>query len=265
LTVLWPDDDSSGRQIPEQRRREILIAVDRRQRVTVDELAASLRVSKETIRRDLTVLSERGLLRKVHGGAMNVQTAAESAFDKRVRQQRAEKQAIAARAAALFEPGDSLFVDAGSTTAVFASDLARRSGLTVITNSVEVATRIWGGGDNEVYLLGGRYSGEVSETLGPLVLELIGRFRADHAVLTVGAVDPMQGFMDYNVDEATVAQAMIRQARSVTVLADHTKLGRAALVKVCGPEAVARLVTDSAPDAELQTVLDRAGIETVVA
>jgi len=58
---------------------------------------------------------------------------------------------------------------------------------------------------------------------------------------------------------------MIRQARSVTVLADHTKLGRAALVKVCGPEAVARLVTDSAPDAELQTVLDRAGIETVVA
>lgn len=266
MTVLWPEDESSGRHIPEQRRREILAAVERRQRVTVDELADALRVSKETIRRDLTVLSERGLLRKVHGGAMNVQTAAESAFDKRVRQQRAEKRAIAARAATLFEPGDSLFVDAGSTTAAFASELARRSGLTVITNSVEVAARITGGGgDNEVYLLGGRYNGEVSETLGPLVLELIGRFRADHAVLTVGAVDPTQGFMDYNIDEATVAQAMIRQARSVTVLADHTKLGRAALVKVCAVEAVARLVTDSAPDAELRAVLERAGTETILA
>lgn len=266
MTELWSELAASGRQIPEARRREILAALQHQQRVTVDALATSLGVSKETIRRDLTVLADRGLLRKVHGGAMNLQTAAESAFEKRVRLQLAEKQAIARQAAELFEPGDSLFIDAGSTTAVFASELARKRGLTVITNSIGVAARLWNGaGENRVYLLGGQYHGEVSETLGPLALELIGRFQADHAVLTIGTVDAVQGFMDYNIEEATVAQAMIRQARAVTVLADHSKLGRAALIKVCGLEAVARLVTDRAPAEPVRQALEQAGVDIVIA
>lgn len=257
---------ASGREIPEQRRREILAAVDRQQRVSVDQLAAELKVSRETIRRDLSLLSERGLLRKVHGGAMNVQTAIESAFAKRVRANRAEKQAIARAAAQLFQPGDSLFVDAGSTTAVFAAELTQQRGLTVITNATEVAAQLWnGGGENRIYLLGGQYHGEGSETLGPLALELIGRFQADHAVLTIGAVDPVQGFMDYNIDEATVAQAMIRQARAVTILADHSKLERTALVRVCQFGAVARLVTDSAPPEALGRALAEADVEVVLA
>jgi DeoR family glycerol-3-phosphate regulon repressor len=206
------------------------------------------------------------LLRKVHGGAMNVQTATESAFEKRVSQHLVAKQAIGRQAAALFEPGDSLFIDAGSTTAVFASELALKRGLTVITNSIDVAARLWNGaGENRVYLLGGQYHGEVSETLGPLALELIGRFQADHAVLTIDTVDPVQGFMDHNVEEATVAQAMIRQARAVTMLADHSKLGRAALIKVCAMEAVARLVTDRAPPEPVRRALEQAGVEIVVA
>jgi DeoR family glycerol-3-phosphate regulon repressor len=255
-----------GRLIPEGRRREILAALEQQQRVTVDGLAAALAVSKETIRRDLTLLADRDLLRKVHGGAMILQTAREGAFEKRARFQLAEKQAIARHAAGLFEAGDSLFIDAGSTTAVFAGELTGKRDLTVITNSLDVAARMWkGGGDNRVYLLGGQYHGEVSETLGPLALELIGRFQADHAVLTIGTVDAVQGFMDYNVDEATVAQAMIRQSRAVTVLADHTKLGRAALIKVCGMEAVRRLVTGEEPPEPVRRALDQAGVEVLVA
>ena len=266
LTALWSDTEASARRIPEQRRREIVAAVEGRQRISVDALAATLEVSRETIRRDLSVLSERGLLRKVHGGAVSIQTASESAFAKRVRHQRIEKQAIARRAATLFSPGDSLFIDAGSTTAAFAVELARRDRVTVITNSVEVAASLWGAAaGHRAYLLGGRYSGEVAETLGPMALELIDRLQADHAVLTIGAVDPLHGFMDYNIEEAAIAQAMIRQARSTTVLADSTKLARTALVKVCGLEAVARLVTDRPPPEPLRQALERTRTEIVLA
>jgi DeoR family glycerol-3-phosphate regulon repressor len=136
----------------------------------------------------------------------------------------------------------------------------------VITNSVEVAARLWTGtGENAVYLLGGQYHGEVSETLGPIALELIGRFQGDHAVLTIGAVDPEHGFMDYNIEEATVAQAMIRQARSVTVLADRSKLERTALVKVCAAADVARLVTDSDPPEAVRQLLEQAEVEIIIA
>ncbi len=250
----------------EERRRKIVATVEDRQRVSVDELAATVKVSKETIRRDLSVLSERGLVRKVHGGATIVQTAFENAFAKRVRLQRAEKEAIARRAVQLFSPGDSLFVDAGSSTAAFANELARKSGILVITNSIEVAVRLWSATkENEIYLLGGRYDGEVSETLGPVTLEMIGRFRADHAVLTVGAVDPGYGFMDHSVEAAMVAKTMISHARSVTVLADSTKLDRPALVKVCDFEAVTRLVTDSAPPDNVQQSCERAGTEIIIA
>lgn len=252
--------------IPEERRRRILALMAAQDQITVNGLAQELRVSKETIRRDLHALDERRLLRKVHGGAVVLQTASEGAFSQRMTEQRLEKQRIAERAALLFKPGDSLFVDAGTTTAVFAAELAKLSGLTVITNAHEVAARLWHGpGENRIHLLGGDYRGDAAETVGPATLEQIARFRADHAVLTVGAVDPEQGFLDYNLEEATVASAMVRQARAVTVLADHSKLGRVALVKVCGLAAVARLVTDREPPAPLRRALEAAGVALALA
>jgi len=258
---------SDGRQIvPEERRRRILALMAGNEQITVNRLALELGVSKETIRRDLRQLAERRLLRKVHGGAVTTQTAHENEFSLRVAQQRAEKQRIAERAAALFSAGDSLFIDAGTTTAIFAGALAVRSGLTVITNSIEVAARLWHGpGKNRVHLLGGEYRGDPPETIGPQAIEQIATFRADHAVLTIGAIDAEGGFLDFNMDEAKVAAAMVRQAGSVTVLADHTKLGRLALVKVCDLKEVERLVTDAPPPKPLGNALHAAGVEVIVA
>jgi DeoR/GlpR family transcriptional regulator of sugar metabolism len=252
--------------IPEQRRHRILSVMHGQEQITVNELARELDVSKETIRRDLRNLEGRGLLRKVHGGAVHQQTANETAFSQRVARQRLEKERIGERAAALFNAGDSLFVDTGTTTAIFASALARRSGLTVITNSFEVARRLWQGlGENRVYLLGGEYRGDASETVGPLTLQQIATFRADHAVLTVGAIDDEGGVFDYNTEEATVAAAMVSQARTTTVLADHTKLGHAALVQVCPLSEIDRVVTDRSPEKALRGALRAAGIELILA
>jgi DeoR family glycerol-3-phosphate regulon repressor len=168
----------------------IIAFVSENGRANVDDLAEMLGISRETVRRDLTKLSDRGLVRKVHGGALAPQTAEETPFDSRLATNRLEKVAIARRAALLFQSGDSLFVDAGSTTVHFAAALATAGRFTIITNSPLVGmsvTRPRGG--SECYLLGGRLDGETAESVGPVVLEQIQKLRADHAVITIGGRD----------------------------------------------------------------------------
>jgi DeoR family glycerol-3-phosphate regulon repressor len=251
---------------PVERRDRIAALVREASRMSVDELADLLDTSRETVRRDLAVLSEQGVLRKVHGGAVPAQTALESPLRDRRAAARAEKMAIGKTAAALFEPGDSLLIDAGSTTTYFAEALGRAGSFTVITNSVLVASELWSAPNrSEIYLTGGRYFGEGHEVLGPLVVEQIQRLHADHAVLTIGAVDMAGKFMDFNTEEAFVARAMIASARSTTVLADSSKLNRRALFQVCEAGQVDRLVTDRAPDPALSNLLQSAGVEIILA
>jgi len=252
--------------IGEQRRRIVLAQLARTGEVTVNQLAAELGTSKETVRRDLAALDAKRLLRRVHGGAVPVQTGAEETFNRRATQHLAEKRRIAARAAELIKARDSLFVDAGTTTAAFAEAIAHLSDLTVFTNSMEVAARLWAGsGRIRVHVLGGDYYGEVAETLGAETVHQVNRLRADHAVLTIGTVDAEGGFMDFSLDEAMVATAMVQNARAVTVLADHSKLGRSSQVRVCRLSRVARLVTDAPPPESLARALERAGVEVVLA
>jgi DeoR family glycerol-3-phosphate regulon repressor len=251
---------------PEERRERIADLVRQTSRVTVDDLAVQLETSRETVRRDLALLSERGILRKVHGGAVPAQTALESPLRDRRAAARAEKLAIGRAAAALFEPGDSLLVDAGSTTAYFAQALGQAGSFTVITNSVLVAAELWSAPNKgEIYLTGGRYFGEGHEVLGPIVVDQIQRLHADHAVLTIGAIDGAGKFMDFNTDEAFVARAMIGSARRTTVLADSSKLNRRALFEVCEAGQVNRLVTDRRPDGPLGSRMEAAGVEIVIA
>ncbi|MDQ6435334.1 DeoR/GlpR family DNA-binding transcription regulator [Mesorhizobium sp. LHD-90] len=251
---------------PEERRERMALLVKEATRISVDELAALLETSRETVRRDLTLLSEQGLLRKVHGGAVYTQTAQESPLGDRRAAARAEKIAIGRTAAGLFRQGDSLLIDAGSTTAYFAEALKNSGSFTVITNSTVVAAEMWSSpSPSEVYLLGGRYFGGGHEVLGSLVVDQIQRLHTDHAVLTVGAVDQGGTFMDFNADEAFIARAMIASARRVTVLADSSKLGRHALFQVCKADRVHRLVTERAPDDAVENALRAAGVEIIIA
>ncbi|WP_299724497.1 DeoR/GlpR family DNA-binding transcription regulator [Devosia sp.] len=250
---------------PEDRRERIVDLVRARRSVSVDELAESLDISRETIRRDLTELAGRRLLRKVHGGATLPELQGEGAFAVRMGERAAEKRAIARRAAELFSPGDTLFVDTGTTTLAFAEELARRHELTVITNSLGIA-QIMGraGNGHAVYLLGGAFSEDASETLGSLAVDQIGTFHAAHAVLTVGAVNET-GLQDFNLEEAQIARAMLRQARVVTVLADDSKFEQHALFPIAPLGKINRLVSNAAPGAELSASLREAGVEMIVA
>lgn len=245
----------------EERLQEILTLLDDQERVEVDTLAEHFDVSAETIRRDLSTLSEHGLLRKVHGGAVKFQTAQENALPSRTFHNLAQKVSIAQYAAQFVDPGDSLFLNSGTTTASFAKELAKLvNDLTVITNSPVIANEFWNKGDsnNQIYLLGGAYIGTEIDTVGSMTLEQIRQFRADHAFLTVGTVSSTQGFMDYRVEAAYVIQTMAQQARRTTILADSSKFEKTALVTTFELRQVHRLVTDSLPPDSLAKGLDAA-------
>jgi DeoR family glycerol-3-phosphate regulon repressor len=254
---------------PVARRKAILRLLDEIGEITVEDMAARFSASRETIRRDLSDLDAAGQIRKFHGGArrMGVTDASphESEFDTRMKERRTEKNAIAATAATLFPEGSILFIDTGSTTIAFARALCAKRNMTVITNSPQIAQLLSQAEmRHRVYLLGGEVAAEGRETLGAMAVAQIAQFKAEHVVLTIGAITTT-AIMDYDLRETEMARAMISQAQSVTVLADHHKLDRPAVFQVAELRRVSRLVTDRQPGPEMTAALAAAGIEVIVA
>ena len=246
------------------RRQERIVELVREQeRVTVEALASALGVSRETVRRDLGELAEQGRVRKVHRGAVLPDAHREGAFAARLTQALPEKRAAAQAAAALFQGGETLFIDTGSITLLLAEEFASRPGLIVITNGPAIAHTLAQGGI-QVFLLGGEYRADTGETVGALTAAQIRGFFAGHAVIAAGGVSEA-GVMDFQLEEAEVARAMIAQAAEVTVIADSSKLGRRGLFKVCALHDLDRLVVDRAPSPELGHALAAAGVEVIVA
>lgn len=251
---------------PRERQALIVEQVRHSERVFVDDLAESLGASRETIRRDLTALANRGVVQKVHGGATMPHPDGEGPFQARMALNAPAKQRIAAAAAKLFTPGDTLFVDTGSTTLYFAEALAEVGGVTVITNSSAIARQLGlNGSEDRVFLLGGEFKADNQETVGPLALQQIKSFRPSCAVITIGALHAEAGIMDYDFDEAQVALAMIEQAGRLVVLADASKFGQLALVGICGLGEIDVMVCDAAPNGALAEALAAAKVEIVVA
>ena len=251
---------------PAERRQEIVTLIRQRGRITVDELAARLDISRETIRRDLTRLAQSGLVQKFHGGASLPLTTGEAPFRARMSDHALEKARIAVKAATLISPGETVFVDTGSTTVYFAEELAKVGNLTVITNSAEIA-RIMdkSGAGCRAFMLGGEFHSGNRQTAGPMAIAQARLFRAHHCVLTIGALDVRTGVMDFNIEEAQVARAMIEQAESLTILVDSSKFGAIASFEVCPLSRIGNLVCDARPDPELMAALEKNGVRVHLA
>ncbi|QIB33510.1 DeoR/GlpR family DNA-binding transcription regulator [Ancylobacter pratisalsi] len=251
------------------RHQEILTLLARSGEMSVEALADQLQVSRETVRRDLARLDAAGRLRRFHGGAKAIAVPPpvmekEWPFAQRMAQNAAGKKSIADAAAPLFQPDDSLFIDTGSTTVAFAEALAGARALVTITNSPRIAAMLAANHSHKVFLIGGAYGADAGESLGPLALEQIAKFRVRHAVLTIGAIDPTC-VMDFDLQEAEVAKAMIERADRVTVLADHSKFERRAVFEVAPLSRVHTLVTDIAPTEPMAKAIEAAGIRQIVA
>ncbi len=247
---------------PRDRQTRILDIVAREGAVSVETLAEDFGVSAETIRRDLSDLASTGALHKVRGGARRIRLSTEGSFEERRFEQAEGKAAIARTLGSVIEPGDTIFIDTGTTTLACADELARHDGLTVITNSAYIAQRLGTRpGQRQVYVVGGTWQPDNAETVGPIAIEQIGRFQADHAVIGVAALDADAGAMDADFDEAQIARAMIDRARHVIVLAHGEKFGRRAAFRICRLDEIDVLVSDRSPDGPLADALAAAAVE----
>ncbi len=248
-----------------KRQSQILQAVRVRGSCAIGELARELGVSGETVRRTVRPLVERGLVRRVHGGVTLPEGHSEPPFQRRMLEQREAKQRIAERLAREIQDGDSIMFDTGSTTAYVALALARHSRLLVVTNCIEIARTLATRNGNRVYMAGGELRADDAAAFGPAAQGFVGQFEVDHAILSIGGISPGCDFMDYHLCESEFARAIIERAVEVTVVADHSKFGRRAAVRVCPAARIDRLVTDRAPPRPYARRLEAAGVEVVVA
>lgn len=245
-----------------KRHSDIVDAVNQHGRLSVEKLARRFGVSAETIRRDLSALSESGRLQKVHGGAKRARLSTEASFQARMSEEAEAKLHIAEKLADTIEPDDTLFIDTGSTTLACARALAQKGAFTVITNSVHIAEtfdRARNGAS--VHLIGGRFSTDNAQTLGPMAIEHIGGFQTDHAVLTVSAINAETGAMDASFDEAQIARAMRRHARNTIIVAAASKAGRRAAFSVCRLDEIDLFISERMPEGAFQSALATADVE----
>ncbi len=251
---------------PGERQSKIANIIRQRHRITVNELAELLKISRETIRRDLSELVQDGKVQKFHGGAKLPTTIGEGSFRKRMGENVSEKVQVAAMAVNLVSPGETILIDTGSTTVFFAEKLAELSNLTIVTNSSQIA-RIMSHAhlQSGVFLLGGQFNSDNLQTVGNFAISQVQFFRAHHAILTIGALDAITGVMDFSIEEAQLAQTMIAQADSLTIIADSSKFHRIASFKVCSLDQVTNLVCDKPPPDKIKTALLEAKVNIVYA
>ena len=243
-----------------ERHQRILSMLSANQQVSANDLAEMLNVSRETVRRDLLDLEEAGHVNRVHGGAVLPEPLSEHPFRQRMTERVRAKSEIARKAAALIQPGQTIFVDAGTTTAIFGRELAKLSGVSVITNSLDIATTLQGA-DKDVLLLGGRMATDVPATMGELTLSEIRRFRADLCFSAPVAVHPTRGAFFYDLHEAEIAIAMAGQAQETVILAAQGKLGATSRVQSWEIGGIGILVTNRTAQVE---AFRQAGVDVVV-
>lgn len=216
-------------------------------KVVSTDLAEEFGTSEDTIRRDLRDLARSGFCRRVYGGAL-LETPLPAPIATRLHDDAEVKQSLATAAAALVKPGQTLFIDAGSTNTAIAAALPRGIDLTILTNAPAVAMALSDHPRARVVLLGGLLDLKIGAALGGTTLEAIRQINADLFFLGSCGVDATHGISAFDPAEAEVKRAMVDQSSQVVVAATLDKLGTAAPFKVAEVAVIAHLVLPSAAD-----------------
>jgi DeoR family fructose operon transcriptional repressor len=227
-------------------------------------LASRLKVSESSIRRDLIDLEGQGLVRRVRGGAVSLLVREESrSIGWAANRAREEKQRIGKAAAALLEDGQTVMMDGGSTTAEVARQMLGNS-LQVITNSILIAQIFYDSKSVELTLTGGYLYPRLGVLLGPICEETLSRVAADVLVMGTGGITEA-GLSNTNTLIVGSEHKMIEVSRRVIVVADNSKFGRQAMAHLTPLENVDVIVTDQELPPRFEKLLEKCGVELVVA
>ena len=248
-----------------ERQNDILAAARSQGRVSVDLLASSFSVTPQTIRRDLNDLCQRGLLTRIHGGAMPAKSISNVAYEERRNLAATEKAVIGAAAAAEIPENSSLALNIGTTTEQVARALYNHRGLVVITNNLNVVNILNGSPAKELILAGGVVRQSDGAIVGEAAVEFMRQFKVDCAVIGASALDQDGTVLDYDYREVLVARAIIENARRTILVADHNKFDRSAPVRICGLDQIHMFVTDRTPPPRFARACAKHDVKLVVA
>jgi DeoR/GlpR family transcriptional regulator of sugar metabolism len=260
---LAGDPGTEWTVLARQRQALILEEARRTGAVRVSDLVTRLGVSDMTVRRDLDVLSGRGLVEKVYGGATSIvgKSTDEPGFEAKSVRQRTQKEAIAALAAGLVRPGTAIGISAGTTTWTLARALDAVPGLTIVTNSIQVADVLRGSGQTErtVVLTGGVRTPS-DALVGPVAVASLRTLHLDVVFLGVHGMADGPGFTTPNLTESETDRALVESGRKLVVLADHTKWGTVGISTIADlNEADVVVSDDGLPEQARETLMEQAG------
>ncbi len=245
-----------------ERQTTILDLVRERGYVATDQLVSRFGVTSQTIRRDINSLSDLELVQRFHGGAGRIGT--DQPYQARQKEGLQAKQQIGRLAAREIPDGASLFLNIGTTIEMLANELVDRHDLRIVTNNLTIANVMRENQGSEVMIAGGtvRQDGGV---VGEAATAFLEQFRFDIAVVGISAIDEDGSLLDYDHQEIRSAQAVIRNSHRVFLLADQSKFGRRAMMKVGSLYDVDHLFTDHLPGPAFLPAIVDAKLELHVA
>jgi DeoR/GlpR family transcriptional regulator of sugar metabolism len=251
-----------------ERRQLMVQLVESRSSMTVGDLSDHFRVSQATIRRDLKLLSERGMIERAHGGAARrvrpIAEIPEPPLPSRAELQREEKRRIGRQAALLVGDRETIIISSGTTTVEMIPYLAERTGLTIITNALNIVLALASHPSITVIVIGGTLRHSELTLLGSLGENALQNLRADRLFMGSPAIHLDYGLSVENLAEARSDQSLMESAREVTVLADHTKFGKVATVRVCPVSRIKRIITGHELDSDIALQIESHGASALL-
>lgn len=244
----------------EVRRRRIIELTTQMEFIRPTEIARELKVSAETVRRDLVALEQSGDLRRVHGGAM---ASNEPSRNDRSVSNLEKKREIAQIVAQLVQPEETIFMDVGTSIEEAARGLPAHFSGTVITNSLAVGVVLNEQKNLELYLVGGRVRIGEMTTFGPDTLAQLRQFNASTNFIGSGGIHLQSGMTDYTMEDVAVKQLMIQRSARTFILATSEKFGIQAKRFVCDLRDVDGVITDSAAPPEMVEKLRDEGVNVI--
>ena len=230
------------------RQSDILSIAQSEGRVAVDDLALRLNTSVQTIRKDLTQLSDAGQLKRVHGGAILPSGVSNIGYAERRQLSHAAKSAIAKRCAEDIPNNASVFLNIGTSTEAVARELLYHSNLMVVTNNLYIAQILSANSDCEVIVAGGTLRRADGGLTGPQTVQMTQAFKFDYAVIGCSALDGDGDILDFDLQEVGVSQTIIARSRERFLVADGSKFTRTAPVRIASLKDLTRFYTDAEPE-----------------
>ncbi len=247
-----------------ERRSKILELLENERAVEVADLVRIFDVTGATIRRDLEALEKEGLLRRTHGGAvLPLSTSYEPLYSSQKKKNLKEKMAIGKKASELISDGDTVFIETGTTTFQVAKNIKNRHSLTVVTNSIDIASELINAKGIDIILTGGNLRKETVALVGPLAERVIEELKVDKVFLGISAIVPGEGMSTASIVEAQMKRLIINMGKEIIGLADHSKFGKESFVFVTKTNVLNKLVTDEETPEEYIEILKKEGVDVI--